>query len=194
MADSITSGGVYFPSQLGGLGLIVPMAFTSHSITVSQAIAFVGNIFLDGKPASKLLSSAGGAISFRTGGASVWRALSTLGIGITDVSTVGPPARSDLAFDVSRSITSSTVTLTTNTWHTFTMASGSKTLSHGATYAFVVRMGTRVSTDTASVAALFSSIGFGAHVMSLSAGTAWGLALNSRPNVLFRTEDRKSVV
>lgn len=189
MADSVTDGGIYFPSIMGGLSLSTPATFTNHTITVSNAVAFVGRVFLAGKPGSKIMSSAGGAISFRTGGTSVWTALSTLGIGITDVSTAGPPARSDLTFDVSRTITSSTVTLTTNTWHRFTMAFGTKTLSHGQTYAFLVRMGTRVSTDAASVAALSSNTGTGPVVVTLSAGTAWTAATGSRPNVLFETDD-----
>ncbi len=194
MADSITSGGIYFPAPYA-LGLINQGSsgafYSTHTITVSNAVAFMGRIYLDGRPASKILSSAGGSVSFRTGGVSVWTALSVLSMSIQGVDTaVGPPARPNGVIGASRTITSSTVALPGSTWQTFTMASGTSTLSHGQMYAFVMRMITRVSTDAASLAGIWSSGASSgtALVGTLSAGTSWTTA-QATPNILFNCDD-----
>jgi hypothetical protein len=191
MANSITAGGFYFPPLYGNAHPNPTLLFSSHSITVSAGVAMVGRLYLQGQPAEKLFSSAGGTISFRHGASAVWTAVSSLAIGLQDVNLAGgPPGQPDLVYDVSTTITSSTTSFDTNTWVEHAMTSGSKSLSHGAMYAIVVRMGTRVSTDSASVAGI-TGIAVGTsnpHVTTLSAGTAWGIA-NAIPNVLIKTDD-----
>lgn len=185
MADSISSGGVLFPSLYNESAATVPLNMqNSASFTGSAGYAFVGRVALENATPSALLSSAGGKIMFRTGGVSIWQALSTLAVGIQDVGTAAPGVP-DGVFDVSTSITSSTVTLTSNFWHTFNMTAGAKTLSHGQLYAVVARL-TKVSTDAASIGYIQGSMTSPA-VFSLSVATY--TAINGVPNCMLQCDD-----
>lgn len=166
-------------------------SFATLSITSSAGAAMMGRLYINGEAPEKLFSSAGGKISFRSGGTNVWTALSLLAIGIQDVDlAAGPPMRPDGTFDVSTTITSSTVAYPASTWNTWTMTSGSKSMSHGELYAVVVRMQSRISTDQASIAVLTAPFTSGTFpcCASVSNSTVWA-ASSSMPNVSLEFDD-----
>lgn len=119
----------------------------------AEKVAYVGRIFIDGRPAAaKTISAAGGGkIGFRAAAVTFANGGTTLEFGIQDVAVgSGPPATPDGTFDVSRVLTGGGGAITANSWNdiALTGGSGSKSITHGDLIAVVFDMTARAGADT----------------------------------------------
>lgn len=197
MADSITGGGFIFPPLLDNAPKSLPVSFTSYALGVTAGtLAFIGRVFIADRSPSKILSSAGGTISFLTGVSSITATAAIHVIGIQDVdATNGPPARPDNTFDVSATLTGSAGSqFTDNSWVTKAMTSGSKTLSHGELYAFVARAASSASVGGLRIRAPVNTTGGGASAFTVTMSATTNISVATlapagTPNVLFQCDD-----
>lgn len=115
-----------------------------------ESKAFIGKIFLEGGSGSKTISGAGGGkIRWRSAASTVFsNSGTTLRVGINDVSATGVE---DGTHDVYKDLVGNTDTIAANTDIVTTMASGTKTISHGDTIAVVIEMTARGGTDSVRV-------------------------------------------
>lgn len=115
----------------------------------TDKLCMIGHVFWDGEPASKVMSSAGSKIHwFCALSGIVWaNGASSLDIGIQDVDTSnGPPARGDGTFDVKATLTGGSG-ITADAWNHTSMATGSKTISHGQLVALTFDLTARGGSD-----------------------------------------------
>lgn len=118
----------------------------------SEQVHMVGEIILQGGPgSSKLISSAGGKIHWRTGAATWATAGSTVRVGIQDVSTATSPAQGVGTFDVYADLVQGVDSIAANTAQATAMVTGSKTLTHGQLIAVAWNMSTRNGADLVNV-------------------------------------------
>jgi hypothetical protein len=129
----------------------------SSAATLNAAtdkLAFIGYVYIDGRPGSaKTISAAGGgSISFRTGTVTFANGSTSVTVGLQDVSaTSGPPLQPDGSFDVaSAALVGGGGGITTNAWNTITMTggTGTKSLTQGDLVAVVVDMTARGGADS----------------------------------------------
>lgn len=114
----------------------------------AEKVVLYGYIFIDGMAASKTLSSSGGKIHLLPGTVAWSTAGTTVRVGLQDPSTsAGPTFQPDGTFDVYGDLIQGTDSLSSNTWKTVTMSSGTKTLSTGVLVAIVCDMTTRNGSD-----------------------------------------------
>jgi hypothetical protein len=138
--------------------------FTNGGITLSNAgtvdaagemVAFMGNIFIEGRPASaKTLSSAGGKIHWLPSTTTFANAGTTLRIGVQDISTsAGPCAQPDESWtsEPYDDLVGGTDTITANSFNTLTISTGSRSIAHGDPIAVVFDMTARGGTDSVIV-------------------------------------------
>jgi hypothetical protein len=121
----------------------------------SEKAVFIGYAHIDGRPSSaKTISSSGGKIHFRTGQPVTWSSSgTTVRVGIQDVTAAsGPPIQPDGTFDVYDDLVQGTDSLSSNTWTTVTMSSGTKNIAHGDLIAVVFDMTVRNGSDAFRVA------------------------------------------
>lgn len=153
---AVNGGGFYYPSNLCGLGRVPQGTTTVGTMdAAAEKVAFVGRAFLPGgEGTSKTISAAGGgSIVFAAGAVTFANGSTTLDIGIQDVDiTTGAPARPDGTFDVKRTYTGGTDTITTGL-NTIAMTggSGSKTIAHGDLIAITFDMTALGGTDSVVV-------------------------------------------
>jgi hypothetical protein len=150
---NLGTGGIYWPigsyTMFEGAG-----AGTTNLDLTNERFAWIGRVFMAGKASgAKTLSAAGGGkIQFRVGSSTWANAGSSLTVGLQDVdTTTGNPVRPDGSFDVSVTFTGGDGLLAANTWHTKTMTSGTKTLSHGDLVAIVFDMTARAGADVIQI-------------------------------------------
>lgn len=142
--------GTFNIASSGSLQTITTMAASG------QACHLVGQVFIDGRPsAAKTFSSAGGKIHFMAGACTFANAGTTLRVGIQDANlTTGSPARGDGTFDTYKDMVGGTDTITANAYNTVTMASGTKSITHGDMIAIVFNMTARGGADSVIVQGL----------------------------------------
>jgi hypothetical protein len=150
--------GVWFPELISPIlsyntGL---MFRTGHTLdAAAEKCLMYGSIFIDGRAASKTISSAGGKIHFLPGAVTFANAGTTIRVGLQDLSTsAGPGTQPDASFDVYGDLVGATDTITTNTWKTVTMSSGTKTLSNSDLVGIVLDMTGRGGADSVIIRAL----------------------------------------
>ena len=114
-----------------------------------EGVAFIGRIYIEGAPASNTISSAGGAITFRTGSVTFANAGTNVRIGIQDLTAGGV---NDDTFDVYADFTGGGGGLASFTWYEKAMTTGSKTLNHLGIYAICFETTTRAGADTVAIA------------------------------------------
>jgi hypothetical protein len=138
---------------------IVTTAYTMDA--AAEKVAFIGTIYIDGRPGTaKTISSAGGKIYFLPGTTTFSDASTNLRIGIQDLddatggSGAGVGATVDGTFDVYDDLVGGTDTITTTTWKTVTMSSGTKDITHGQKIAVVFDMTARGGSDSVQVSAV----------------------------------------
>lgn len=110
-----------------------------------ESVAFIGKVFLEGGSGSKTISSAGGAITFRTGTVTFANGSTNFRIGIQDVASTG---LEDGTYDVQANFTGGGGGLASNTWYEKAMTSGTKTIAHLDTVAIVFEMTARGGADS----------------------------------------------
>jgi hypothetical protein len=186
-------------------GLLYPFAFDSNvgfspkSTATGTAMnaatdktAMIGRVYINGRPGSaKTISAAGGgSISFRTGTVTFADVGTTIDLGIQDVDAVnGVIARPDGTFDVKRTLTGGTETISSNTWTTFAMTggTGSKSITHGDMIAVVWDVTALGGTDS-----VILTLGGNAAVPPVTnefQASAWRTASIGAPNVLITFDD-----
>lgn len=117
-----------------------------------ESVTFIGQVVLEGGVAggSKVMSSAGGTIKWRTnsGGVTFANAGTTLRLGIQDVAATGIE---DGTFDVYADLVGVTDTIVQGTMST-AMETGTKTLNHGDTIAVSFELLSRAGADSLNIA------------------------------------------
>jgi hypothetical protein len=131
-----------------GAGSIGPMD------AAAEKIALIGRIQIQGRPASKTISSAGGKIHFNPTSVTWANVATALDIGIQDTDGTTFPVVPDGTFDVKTTLVPGTDTLATNTWKSAAMTTGTKTIANGDLIAVVFDMTARGGADAVSVAVL----------------------------------------
>lgn len=160
-----------------------PIDATGEKIMMAGYVVMQGNA-----SGSKTVSSAGGAIAFLVNTATWATSGSTIRVGLQDADTTTSPAVPDGTFDVYADLVQGTDTLTTNTWKSVAMASGSKSISHGDRICVVLDMTTRNGSDALSLVAT----AVGAPQISSTVRnytTSWQSPSASIPNVLITCDD-----
>jgi hypothetical protein len=164
---TFSGNGVFYPTlahpsyQTSTTNGIVTNAFAMDA--AAEKVAFIGTVYIDGRPAgAKTISSGGGKIHFLPGTATFADTTgtpTTIRVGIQDLddttggSGAGVGAAVDGTFDVYDDLVAGTDTITTSTWKTVTMSSGTKDITHGQKIAVVFDMTSRGAgaTDTVQV-------------------------------------------
>lgn len=141
-----------FPNSWGTI--IMPSAgfpgdyATTSNTTINAAgesLTFIGRCFLTTGPGtSKVISSAGGKIYFKTGTVTLADAGTTLRVGIQDVAATG---LEDGTFDVYGDYTSAGAP-TANAINSKAMSSGTKTINHGDLIAISIELTTWITPDS----------------------------------------------
>lgn len=184
-------------------GMLWPHASTTRSVTTAaltsrvmdaadEGVAFIGHVYIDGRPASaKTISAAGGgSITFRAGAVTFANGATTLDVGIQDVGTAGPPGEPDATFDVKRTLTGGTDTINANVNNTFAMTggTGSKSITQGDLIAITLLMTARGGADSVAIAVhnfANATMPFSTH---RTAG-AWGTSGEAEPAAVIITFD-----
>src|SRR5687768_973556 len=136
MALASTPTGIYFPNHGPTRLLAVANGNTLNAATDKTCL--VGHVYWEGRAASKTISSSGGAIMFRAGAVTFANGSTTLDVGIQDVDSAnGPVVRGDGTFDVKKTHQGGTDTINATAFNTISMATGSKTITHGDLVAVV---------------------------------------------------------
>jgi uncharacterized repeat protein (TIGR02059 family) len=191
--QSAVSSGNGFTTDAGGEvatfsggGVLYPTIFNPSMVTaitngiqnstyaidaVNEKVAFIGTIYIDGRPgAAKTISAAGsGKIHFLPGTVTFADTLTTptnIRVGIQDLddttggSGAGIGATPDGTSDVYADLVAGTDTITSATWQTATMTTGTKDITHGQKIAVVIEMTARGAnnTDSVTVAALAAQV------------------------------------
>jgi hypothetical protein len=163
---TFSGGGVIYPTYPHMSVLQnVTNGIQNNSFTMDAAaekVAFIGTIYIDGRPGSaKTISAAGsGKIHFLPGTvtfADTTGSPTNLRVGIQDLddttggSGAGVGATVDGTFDVYADLVAGTDTITTTTWKSATMTTGTKDITHGQKIAVVFDMTVRGGGNTDSV-------------------------------------------
>lgn len=185
--------GLLYPLTLDiGSGLAAKQLTNAAALNAAtEKLAMIGRVYINGRPGSaKTISAAGGgSISFRTSTVTFANAGTTIDLGIQDVDAAnGVIARPDGTFDVSRTLTGGTDTISSNTWTTFAMTggAGSKSITHGDLIAVVWDMTAFGGADSVVI-----GIGSGAQfpVTNEFAAAAWRTSSAGGPNVVITFDD-----
>jgi len=186
--------GIFYPFAADSGGTVSKASGSGTAMdAATDKTAMIGRVYISGRPGSaKTLSAAGGgSISFRTGAVTFANAGTTLDLGIQDVDAAnGVIARPDGSFDVSRTLTGGTDTISSNTWTTFAMTggSGSKSIAHGDLIAIVWDMTARGGADSV-VLTLGSTLSGVFPVTNEFQSSAWRTNSIGAPNVLITFDD-----
>jgi hypothetical protein len=195
MTYAATALGLYYPEWHKRVGDI-PNAGTDSTLDATgEIIAFIGRIYIDGRPGSaKTISAAGGgSISYRTAAVTFANAGTSVSVGIQDVASTASPGQPDGSFDVvSAALVGGGGLITANAWQTVTMTggTGSKSITHGDLIAVVIDMTARAGADSVIVS---STVGTGAGGMTAYsnhfAAAAWSTGTEQTPTVLITFDD-----
>lgn len=166
---------------------------TNQTLDVAaEGVQYLGYLCIDGRATGKTISSAGGKIHFMVGASTFAAAAggSVIRVGLQDVSaTAGTPARGDGTFDVYKDLTSATDTITANAYNTATMATGTKTLSHGDLVAISFKMTARGGADSV----VLQSMAMGAlnnwPQVTAESSTAVFTGVQNAPNAIIEFDD-----
>lgn len=113
-----------------------------------ESVTYIGKMYLEGGAGSKVISSAGGKIHWRTSAITFANAGTTLRVGIQDVGATGIE---DGTFDVHKDLVGATDTIAANSLIATVMATGSKTISHGDVVAISFEVISRGGADSIQV-------------------------------------------
>lgn len=188
------SPGFLWPHSGGFSQNANPAGISAVALTALNAaglrIAFLGRVFIYGRPSgTKTISAAGGgSISWRSGAVTLNNGSTNLDFGLQGVSTsAGPAAQPDGTFSTKMSYTSGGKP-TASAWNTATMTSGSKSLTQGDMIAVVWDMTARGGTDSVVVNAQ-SAISTGTMPGALLFNVTWAATTSSLPNVVIAFDD-----
>ncbi len=184
------SGRIVFNSTVGGLA----MAAVGTVDAATEKLAFVGQVFWEGRPGSAKTMGATSKIHFRTGTVTFADAATNLRIGLQDVITAsGTLQTPDGTFDVYADVAGNSGTITSaddNVTKSVTLStSGTKDVAHGDRVAVVFDMTARGGTDSFILLAL-GGPGSTVSPASLSYAGSWFLgSVNQTPNVMLEASD-----
>lgn len=158
-----------------------------------EMAAFIGHVWFAGGPGtSKTVSSAGGAIQFKLGTITWATAGTTLRVGLQDVSaTAGPPSVPDETWtsEPQKDLVQGTDALSSDTWTTATLTSGSRTITHGDLIAVVFDMTVRNGADSIIVQGLNVPALQHRPLSSHKTGGTWNITNTVLPNVIITCDD-----
>lgn len=170
----------------------IPALLSATVDTAGEMVAYIGHVwFAAGPGTSKTVSSAGGAIQWRTGTITWAGAGSTIRVGLQDVSAAsGPPAQPDEDWtgEPYAELVQGTDSLSSTTWTTSTIEAGSKTITHGDLIAVVFDMTVRNGVDSITVTGLQVTATQNRPLVVAKSGGTWATA-NQYPNFVITCDD-----
>ena len=161
-------GTLIYPAQEAESATAYQAAATLDA--AGESVSIIGRVVLEGGSGSKTISSAGGKIIWRNGGATFANAGTTLRIGINDV--VVTTGLEDGTHDVYADLVGGTDTITSNTAYNTAMETGTKTIAHGDIVAVVFEMTARGGADSVIINGLMGSYLFPYRTVDTGAGPA----------------------
>lgn len=126
----------------------------------AEKFAFIGNIYICDRSASKTLSSAGGKIHWLAGASSTFAAAAgatTIDVGFQDTTQASAFRQPDGTFDTKGTLVSATDTITSSAINTVTLSTGSKTVTDGMKASIVFDMTARGGADSVRIAGAVAS-------------------------------------
>lgn len=162
-----------------------------------EKYSFCGNLAISDNSTSKTMTGADpqASISWIPGTttfADTSGSPSTLIVSIQDIDeTNGPPGRPDETADVSATLVAGTDTISSNTWRTDVMETGSaKTMNRGSVYCVVWDLSARGggATDSVTVSRVANSATTQMPFAGIKTGGGWA-ADNASPNVILSADD-----
>lgn len=177
---TLVGPGLRYPFNPLLTGVVSALPNTPTMDATGEKLAFCGQIYIDGRPTSaKTLSSAGGKIYFRTGTVTFANGSTALDIGWQDIdATAGPAPRPDGTFDVKATLVPGVETISSNTWTTATMETGSKSITHGDFGCIVFDMTARAGSDSV-ILNTFAKMIPGNPCVNDFSGAAWNMSNGS---------------
>lgn len=147
---------LWLPGKWWYQGGDTPIDVDISNNAANASTQFIGQLYLPGHTGSKVISAAGGgAIAWVTGTTSTFADTTGTGttfqVGIQNVDESATIARGTGTFDVYKTLTAGTDTLSAASLQITSMGSGTKTIFHGDKIAVVFQMTTRGSAATDNV-------------------------------------------
>ena len=134
-------GGIWVPTLVENWGNTTGPATPSQGSTLAndqEEYQIFGRVYLAGGSGSKTFGTSGSSISWMAGTSIAFIAVASLRVGVKSTTidlANGPPARATIgaaAFDVYKDLTGGTDTITSSTWRTDAMSTGTPfTVNHG---------------------------------------------------------------
>ena len=177
---------IEYASSVGALATVRTMD------AAAEGVAFIGHVYINGRPAgAKTFSSSGGKIHWRSGAVTFANAGTSIDVGVQDVdTTTGQPARSDGTFDVSGTLVGGTDTIAATSLITTSMETGSKSITHGDLIAICLLMTARGWADSVVVQGVTYSAGnMWRPTISFVASGAWTELTSSQPIAVIEFDD-----
>lgn len=173
------------PKLQGIGGFLIPQAMTALN-TATHKRAMIGLLQTKNRATGKIISSAGGKISFNISSLTFADPTTVLRVGLQAWDTVGgPPCQPSGTWLTYVDLTSSSG-LTTG-WNTVSLTTGSTTVDHGSKLAVVFDLTARGGADTFTFNAVSGSFTGMPTVLNYT-GAAWATT-NNLPNCAILTDD-----
>lgn len=145
-------------SLANGMGMLLDSCMMGNTLTggsvtlnaAGESFAAIGEIYIEGEPASKTISSSGGKIFFRTGAVTFANAGTNFRVGIQDLAASG---LEDGTYDVYADFVGGGGGIAANTWYEKAMTNGSKTINHLQKVAVIFETTARAGSDTIDIGA-----------------------------------------
>jgi len=157
---------------------------------VGEELLMFGHVYINGAPAAaKTLSSAGGKIHARTGDCTWASSGTVMRIGLQDASTsAGPPLQPDGTWDVYANWTQGVEALSDNSWTSFPMESGSKSITHGDLVCVVAEITAVAGSDRVRLQCFNAGRACFPGVNRFIS-SSWSSGVNAVPNVILEFDD-----
>lgn len=153
---------------------------------VDEKVALLGTLAVVGGATSKVFSSAGAKLHFRTANVT-WAGTTTVRIGLQAYDATTQARIPDGVYTTYGELIRGTDTVTANTWTTCNMSSGTATLSHGDDVAIVFHMTARGGSDRVDVNGM-SAVTSNVAATSIFT-TVWVAQANNVPAVVVEFDD-----
>lgn len=176
------------PRELVGWAIATGILASAGTMDAQdEKVAFIGYTRLANNATNKTFSNSS-SILWNAGTTTFANAGTTLRVGLQDISTsAGPPVEPDGTFDVYDDLVGGTDTITSGSWITSTMSSGTKTISHGDLIAIVLHMTARGGSDSVIARSIVGT--YGTHNnLTHAFTTAWSVG-SSQPLAILSTDD-----
>lgn len=185
-AVTLNSMGLWLP-QVAASIIRPTLSWSTVALdAATEKFAMLGKITLAGRAAggTKTISSSGGKIHADLGTVTWANGSTSMDVGIQDLTGANP----DGTFDVKGTVVPGVETLTANAVNTFTMETGSKTITHNQSIAVVWDMTARAGADVVNIGCTIGPSSIGTPYCKVDTTGSYA-AVARFPNVLIEFDD-----